>query len=182
MMERLDLGGVPAFWTEGPEPAMVALSFRSGMADEPPPLRGISHLVEHLSCFTFGDRDRDRDRVNGFVDLLRTVFFAQGTQDEVSAFLRDIARAIAEPRLDRLDTERRVLRTEAAGDPGDFTARQLFLRYGYAGFGASFVRELGLGWIGPHEVERWRGERFTAGNAAVWAHGPRPPEAPLELP
>jgi hypothetical protein len=44
------------------------------------------------------------------------------------------------------------------------------------------LQELGLRWMGPPEVERWRAERFTAGNAVAWVQSPEPPQLDLVLP
>ncbi|MDP9384616.1 MAG: insulinase family protein [Actinomycetota bacterium] len=178
-MERLEHGGVPLFWEQGPEPAIGALLFRAGEADEPPARRGQSHMVEHLALHRVGRREFS---TNGFVDLLQTGFYASGTAVEVSRFLHEVTLALGEPTQERFDRELDVLRTEAARDTGDFVSRILHLRYGSRGFGVAHLQELGLRWMRPPDVEEWRAERFTAGNAVAWMLSPRPPELDLRLP
>lgn len=178
-MERLERGGVPLYWEPGPEPATGALLFRAGEADEPPARRGQSHLVEHLALHRLGRREFS---TNGFVDLLETGFYACGTTAEVSAFLHDVTVSLSEPTQERFETELDVLRTEASQDGGDFLSRTLHLRFGSRGFGVVHLQELGLRWMRPQDVEGWRAERFTAGNAVAWMLSPQPPEIDLLLP
>ena len=178
-MERLEHGGIPVFWERGNGDAMAALVFRAGVADELPRRRGETHLVEHLTLFPLGRRPYD---YNGFVDSLYTVFHARGTQDEVTSFLSEVSRSLADLPLDRFDTEVEVLRTEAGRDAGDFLSRMLSLRFGLTGFGVTNVRELGLGVLTPADIERRRDQAFTAGNAAVWMYSPEPPRLDFELP
>ena len=153
--------------------------FRAGVADELPRRRGETHLVEHLALFPLGRRPYD---YNGFVDRLFTVFHARGTQDEVTSFLSEVSRSLADLPLDRFDTEVEVLRTEAGRDAGDFVSRMLSLRFGLTGFGVTNLRELGLGVLTPTDIEQRRNQAFTAGNAAVWMYSPEPPRLDFELP
>jgi zinc protease len=176
-MQRRDLGGLPLFFEEGPEPAMASLVFRVGVCDEEPTQRGITHIVEHLALFSLG---RPEHPYNGFVDLLQCTFFAHGTQQELEAFLSEVSNAIGDLPLDRLDAEKRVLQQEAAADAGDVVSQLLAHRFGNRGFGASNVQELGLRWLESEPIAQWARERFTRENAALWFHGPKPPgELPL---
>lgn len=168
---EIDIGqrtvdGTPVLWAEGPEPCTAALVFRTGRADETLPTAGLSHLVEHLALFRAGMR---RFPANGLVDTSRTVFWATGTKEEAAGFLCDIAAALGDLPLDRLEAEKRVLRTEeeSAGGGGAI-ARLLALRCGAAGYGLVDYRELGLHGLGPDEVAAWARERYTAGNAVAW--------------
>ena len=107
---------MPVHFAELPGAFSAALMFRTGRSDEPLGSCGISHLIEHLALFALGNPVH---AYNGFVDLTRTVFYASGTRDEVAALLRDVCAALAGLPLDRLQDERRVLKTElAAVDPG----------------------------------------------------------------
>jgi hypothetical protein len=110
VVERTAVDGVPVLWANGPEPYVGALVFRVGLADETLATLGLSHLVEHLALHAGGRRRFD---ANGFVDETRTVFWAAGTREEVCGFLADVAAGIGSLPLERLDTERRVLLTEA---------------------------------------------------------------------
>jgi zinc protease len=168
---EIDIGqrtvdGIPVLWAEGPEPYTAALVFRTGRADETLPTAGLSHLVEHLALFRAGMR---RFPANGLVDTSRTVFWATGTKEEAAGFLCDIAAALGDLPLDRLEAEKRVFRTEeeSAGGGGAI-ARLLALRCGAAGYGLVDYRELGLHGLGPDEVAAWARERYTAGNAVAW--------------
>ena len=178
-MERLDAGGVPLFYAQHDGPCEIALGFRAGIADELPVERGLTHAVEHLTLFAVGRRDHP---ANGFVDLIRTVFFATGTMEEATAFVHDVVRALGALPLDRLETELRVLRTEAGDDPASLVERELARRYGTLGPGVGLLKELALRDAAPETVERWRTERFTAQNAAMWFRGPEPPRLELALP
>lgn len=172
-------GGVPLFFEEGPEPAVASLIFRVGVVDEAPARRGITHLVEHLALFPLGRRDHS---YNGFVDALTCVFHAKGDQAELEAFLSDVAASLVALPFERLEIEKGVLRREADSSGADVVSRMLAFRFGRRGYGASLLTEMGLRWLGEEEVEAWRRERFTSGNAAVWMQGLRPPSVNFELP
>jgi hypothetical protein len=106
------------------------------------------------------------------VDQTRTVFWASGTREEVCSFLFDVARALASLPFHRLETERRVLRTEAGSAGGSGPVQVLLgLRFGPQGHGLCDYRELGLDHLQAGDVRHWVDERFTAGNAAVWLTG-----------
>ena len=79
-VRRTEIDGVPTFWHPAPGPLRAALIFRVGRADEQLAQAGISHLVEHLTLASLGERDHP---VNGFVDHHRTVFYSSGSAEEV---------------------------------------------------------------------------------------------------
>lgn len=108
--EQVD--GVPVVVVEAAGPSRCALIFRVGRADETLPTSGITHLVEHLAMHAVG---RTRYDTNAFVDPLRTVFHATGTPEQLTSFLQTVTGALAELPLHRLDGERRIVQTEAAG-------------------------------------------------------------------
>jgi hypothetical protein len=174
-VERTDVDGIPVFWAPAPGAFRAALLFRVGVADETPATRGITHLVEHLAMF---GSDSSAYETNGFVDLQRSVFYGSGERDDVLAWLRRCAAALADLPLERLGTELRILRTEAAsgGGGGGVQARLLDLRFGGHGFGLSNFREVGLRWLAEDDVAGWARSRFNRGNAAVWMTG-EPPES-----
>jgi predicted Zn-dependent peptidase len=133
--ERTLVDDVPVLWAEAPGPFTGALVFRAGGVDETLPTAGVSHLVEHLALFTAGTR---RFTVNGFVEGTRTAFWASGTRDEVTGFLTDVARALGDLPLERLDAERRVLRTEESSSGANGPPAVLLgLRYGPHGHASS---------------------------------------------
>lgn len=178
-MERIEISGVPGFWVQQEEPSVAALMFRVGRADETLATGGLTHIVEHLALFGVG---RVPYSYNGFVDRLRTVFYAGGTQAEVTDFVRLVAQQLGALPLDRLPTELRVLRTEAAADNGDFASRMLNLRYGVKDLGLSHFADLGLRWLAAPNVAEWAAATFTRGNAAFWFASPEPPQFDLDLP
>lgn len=177
--QRTERSGVPIWWSEAPGEVTASICFRVGRSDESLGTRGITHLVEHLALFPIG---RPEYGYNGFVDDGMAAFYAWGELDEVCGFLRSCAANLAALPLERLETERRVLRREADGfDPG-LAARLLNHRFGARGWGLGVFRELGLRWLGPDDVERWAAERFVAGNAVVWMTAEPPADFELGLP
>jgi zinc protease len=178
--ERTEVDGIPTFWAAAPGPFTAALQFRAGVADETLHTRGITHLIEHLALFASASR---WDEANGFVDAERCVFYARGERDEVLDWLRRCSVALASLPLDRLATERRILRAEEAGREGvGILPRLLEMRFGATGYGLANYRELGLRWLGEEEVGAWARERFTRGNAALWMTGEPPATFGLALP
>lgn len=178
--ERVDVDGVPVFWTSLPGELRAALMFRVGYVDEEPVRRGITHLVEHLVLSTIDDGVHHA--WNGFVDPMRTVFFAAGEPAEVAAFLAHICRVVGDLPVDRLDTEKRVLQAEAARQPAaGVWADLLHARYGMQGAGLVSLREFALDAAGPAEVTDWADQRFCRDNAAVWLTGEPPVNLALPL-
>lgn len=176
--QRSERGGIPIWWRATPGPFWATMMFRAGQADEPLSMRGITHLVEHLSLFPLGRRDHE---YNGFVDDVRCVFHAAGERDEVLEFLRLTAASLADLPLDRLELERRVLRSESAG-PDNVYTRMRGHRFGASGYGMPNYVELGLRWLGPEQVADWARTRFTSGNVVLWMSGEPPEDLGFELP
>jgi hypothetical protein len=109
-----EIDGVPAYWVAGTGPdressdeLRASLWFRAGMADLPLVQHGWLHLLEHSALH---GEDLIRRPVNGQVGLLHTAFHVQGSPTDVSAFLTRLCAWLADPRLDALEHERRVLR------------------------------------------------------------------------
>jgi hypothetical protein len=111
------------------------------------------------------------------------VFYARGERDEVLDWLRRCTEALADLPLDRLPTERRILRAEESGRESAGILPRLFeMRFGATSYGLANYLELGLRWLGEDEVAAWARERFTAGNAALWMSGEPPATLGLALP
>lgn len=179
-VQRTTVDGIPAWWAPADGPVVAALMFRTGRADETLATAGITHLVEHLALFPLGRCDYS---YNGFVDLNRCAFSASGTLDEIRDFLRGVTAALSDLPLDRLKTERRVLRTEAAQrEGGGLTSRLLAYRFGAAGYGLPLYAELGLRGLGPEAVGAWAAARFTRENAVLWMTIEPPDDLELTLP
>lgn len=177
--ERTEVDGVPVFWSEHGGELRAALVFRTGVIDEGVPQRGLTHLVEHLALSQVDDRLVHG--WNGFVDMVRTVFFASGEPEEVTSFLEHVCSTLSDLPVERLALEQGVLRAEAmnysAGTHGDL----LTARYGLRGPGAVVIREFGLEHASAAAVADWA-KRFSKGNAALWISGPPPDGIRLPLP
>ena len=161
------IGGLPTVWIPGPAPTMAGLVFRVGQADEPLAWRGSSHLIEHLALSGLDELYS----FNGQVGTISTMFFARGSQAEVSGFLQHVVDSLAQLPYDRLDAEARILRTEAAGHGGALSQAWGYL-YGATGLGVTNYQEMILEQPTADRLERWRTTWFNQSNAAVWVVGP----------
>jgi len=149
--------------------------FRVGRADETLATAGITHLVEHLALHRLGLSDL---HYNGATATTYTLFHVTGTEQEVVTYLNGVCAALRELPLERLETEKEILRTEAAGRGG---SSQLPLwRYGAQGYGLTSYSELGTWGLTPDAVRYWAQTRFTRDNAVLWLTGDRIP-AGLDL-
>ncbi|MFC5183130.1 peptidase M16 family protein [Actinomadura harenae] len=179
---RFDVDGVPVFWSPGDGSGQyrAALMFRTGRVDEPLARSGVTHLVEHLALHGLGREDR---HYNGSVDALTTVFQTHGTPGEVAAFLGGVCGALRDLPLDRLEDEKRVVRTEEEGRAPGIAATLALWRHGPSGLGMTGFPELGLPGLTGEDVASWTAARFTRGNAALGIVGGPPPEGlRLDLP
>jgi predicted Zn-dependent peptidase len=181
-INRTEVDGVRTLWVDEPGPMIATLAFRVGRSDEPTPMSGITHIVEHLALAGLGVQDYDH---NGFVDGQQTVFTSIGRPDEVKTFLEEVVRGLTQPPLDRLLLERRILREERSQRGPSIGGAVRWYRFGYAGQGRALGPgddELALDWLGPGPVEAWMRRWFTRQNAILWLTGPVPDGLRLELP
>lgn len=178
-IRRTEIGGIPCFWADAPPPFTATLVFRVGRCDETLPTAGITHLTEHILMPATPPRDIDR---NARVEDVYATFWASGNPTRALRFLEGLAGLIASPPLERLETERSILRTEGAGSAGHPVSASAALRYGARGHGLIGFDEYGLNTVGPEEISSWVGRYFTRENAALWMTGPPPKEFTLELP
>lgn len=173
--------GVPVLWTgEGGGRLSVGLVFRVGRADETLATSGVTHLLEHLVLFPVERADL---HVNGLTSPGTTTFRLDDADEaEVAEFLGAVCSGLRNPPVERLDTEKAILRTEGNGDRA--AGGELWLwRYGPAGFGLASYDEFGLDALTGDDVREWAATRFTKGNAALWIDGGPPPEGlRLDLP
>lgn len=158
--------GVPLLLASRPGPVTGGIFFRVGYADETLPIAGITHLVEHLALH---HRDLADRHANGHTLEQWTTFHATGTEDEAVAFLNEVCSTLRDLPLGRVETEKEILRTEAArnGRGGIETAMRVW-RYGARGPGLSGQGEDGLFGIGADEVAGWANTWFTSGNAVAF--------------
>ena len=179
IVQRTEVDGVPTLWIDEPGPMVASLMFRVGRCDEPTPMGGVSHIVEHLALARLGVQDYDH---NGFVDGDKTVFTTIGRPDEVVEFLGSVTAALGDLPTERLLLERRILREERAQRGPSIGGALRWYRYGYAGQGRGLGPgddELGLDWLGPEPVLAWARRWFTTGNAMLWLTGAPPSDLRL---
>jgi zinc protease len=181
-IQRTEVDGVTTLWMDEPGPMVAALCFRVGRSDEPTPMGGISHIVEHLALSGLGIQDYDH---NGFVEGHQTVFTSVGRPDEIKDFLESVAHGLVNLPTDRLLMERRILREEREQRGPSIGDALRWYRFGYAGQGRGHGpgdNEQGLEWLGPEPVYAWARRWFTRQNAVLWLTGPVPPGLRLDLP
>ena len=166
---RTEVCGIPTFVAEAPGPVIAALIFRVGMCDEALPIRGISHLCEHLALSSLDQRDHP---FNGFVTSNLTHFVVQGTADEVVQHFADVSAALRDLPVARFDKEIGILRAEAAGQPNVILDLLLKRRYGARGYGRVGFPEYGLRRLTADDAVTWAMQRFGASAATLWIAGP----------
>ena len=182
IVHETEVDGVRTMWIDEPGPLVAALCFRVGRSDEPTPMSGISHIVEHLALAGLGVQDYEH---NGMVDGQQTVFTNIGRPAEVVAFLSAVTRNLSDLPVERLLVERRILREERNQRGPSIGGAIRWYRFGYAGQGRALGPdddELGLGWVGPEAVAAWARRWYTRQNAILWLSGPVPPDLRLTLP
>ncbi|MFI1149071.1 M16 family metallopeptidase [Streptomyces sp. NPDC020817] len=161
-------------------PLTAGLLFRVGRADETLATSGITHLVEHLALHRHGLGDL---HYNGATAATYTHFHVTGTPADVVEYLNGVCAALRDLPMDRLDTEKEILRTEAAGKSHGPGHAATLWRYGSRSYGLTAYAEAGLHHLTADDVRTWARTRFTAENAVLWITGDRIPEGlDLKLP
>ncbi|CAM5552063.1 hypothetical protein SAVIM338S_04478 [Streptomyces avidinii] len=163
----------------GAGPLTAGLVFRVGGADETLATSGITHLVEHLALHGHG-RPGDPHR-HGPTAPAHTRFQVTGTPAEVVEYLGGVCAALRDLPLDRLETEKEILRTEAAGLSHGPARLPTMWRYGSRSYGLAGYAEAGLAGLTGAQVRDWARTRFTAGNAVLWITGAEFPEVLEDL-
>ncbi|MFI7500431.1 M16 family metallopeptidase [Streptomyces sp. NPDC049687] len=144
----------------------AGLFFRVGRADETLATAGITHLVEHLALHRLGLSDL---HYNGATANAYTLFHVTGSEEEVVRYLNSVCEALrGDLPMDRLETEKEILRTEAAGRGGGPAHQMPLWRYGAQSYGLSSYNELGTWNLTPDQVRHWAQTRFTRDNAVLW--------------
>jgi zinc protease len=175
-----EVDGVPMLSADIGEPLdTLCLLFRVGHSDEPFTRIGLTHLVEHLALNSVGPQPY---MWNGFVDLTMCAFYATGRPDEMAAFAGRVCATLANLPAERLESEIRVLRTEAMSRSRDASQTLLWYRFGAQAFGLSGQPEWALWTAKMPEIQAWADGRFTRRNAALWYVGRPPAELRLPLP
>lgn len=170
---------VPVYHVLDDGPVRAALMFRVGRGDEQAASGGITHVVEHLSLFRFGQQPY---QYNGNVDPIRTLFVANGHEAEVSGFLRMVCENLVDLPLERVPDELHVLRNESSRRSVGPVDHHGWLRWGLHATGLGYLPEFGLWRLGPDEVRAWAADWFASANVALVWVGPHVPPLALPLP
>ncbi|MGW2616120.1 M16 family metallopeptidase [Streptomyces sp. NPDC001500] len=151
----------------------AGLFFRVGRADETLATAGVTHLVEHLALHRLGLSDL---HYNGATANAYTLFHVTGREEEVVEYLNSVCAGLRDLPMQRLETEKEILRTEAAGRGGGPQQQMPLWRYGAQGYGLSSYTELGTWGLTPDQVRSWAETRFTRDNAVLWITSDRVPD------
>ena len=137
-IQHAEIDGVPALFARHSGPMQAGLVFRVGVADETFGRAGITHLVEHLALHRHGLTDY---HFNGATKAAFTHFHVQGNEQEVVAYLHSVCASLANLPMERLETEKEILRTEEAGRE---SSQIPLWRYGARGYGLASYPEFGV--------------------------------------
>jgi predicted Zn-dependent peptidase len=176
---RTLVDGVPTYYVDVDTPFVATLAFRVSTADERLARAGITHLAEHLAMPI--DEVRGVD-ANASVQFPWTLFWAVGPPASAAEQLVAVSENLVEPPLERFETERRILETEAAGigGPGPIGVGYT-LRFGARAYGLAGHQQHGLKAVTAEEVAAWTATYFTRANAVLWLTGPPPDELRVVL-
>ena len=173
MIRETEVDGVQTLLAPKSGPLMAGLTFRVGRADETLATAGITHLLEHLTLFHHGLSDY---HYNGATGSVVTHFHMQGSEEDVVTYLVGVCEALGNLPLDRLETEKGILRTEAAGRQGGVGDSMPLWRYGARGYGLVSYEELGLPRLSADDLRSWAATRFTRQNAVLWITSDQVPD------
>jgi predicted Zn-dependent peptidase len=151
----------------------AGLVFRVGRADETLATAGITHLVEHLALHEHGLGSM---HFNGQTDETFTHFHVEGSESEVVSYLNGVCRELNDLPVERLETEKDILRTEARSRGTSAAQSMALYRYGAQGYGLPSYDELGLPNATPDALRAWVARWFTRQNAALWISADRVPD------
>ncbi|MCX5405143.1 insulinase family protein [Streptomyces sp. NBC_00335] len=180
MITHTSVDGVPTLLAHRPGPVTAGLFFRVGRADETLATSGITHLVEHLALYRHGLSDL---HYNGATAAAYTHFHVTGTPADVVEYLTGVCTALGDLPMDRLSTEKEILRTEAVGHGRGAGHHSAIWRYGAQSYGLTSYPEAGLTGLTEEDVRGWAGEWFTRENAVLWITSDTVPEGlTLDLP
>jgi predicted Zn-dependent peptidase len=180
-VQRTDVGGIPVFSAPAPAEGWAAggLVFRVGHCDEPLPLRGITHLLEHLAAFSEGWRPYEYSADVGPGQMR---FGVDGTPDEVVEWLGLVARRLHDLPLGELGREQRVLLVESLAAGRNVESRLSRLRFGLSTFGLADFGQAVIGRAGAEQLQAWSARFCTRGNVVAWLLGVAPERLELQLP
>ena len=164
-MHLTEVHGIPTLFAYAPGPMRAGLVFRVGTADETLARAGVTHLVEHLALYRHGLAGY---HYNGATKAAFTHFHVEGAEHEIVAYLHGVCASLADLPMERLETEKEILRTEESRrEPGQLP----LWRYGAQGYGLVSYPEWGVRNLRPEDVQQWTRTWFTGGNAVLWIAG-----------
>ncbi|WP_371612722.1 M16 family metallopeptidase [Streptomyces clavifer] len=172
-IREAEVDGIRTVLAAGSGPVTAGLFFRVGVADETLATTGITHLVEHLALHRHGLSDL---HYNGATSATYTLFHVTGTPAEVTTYLNGVCAALRDLPLERLETEREILRTESAGRSRGPNHQLPLWRYGAQGYGLGSYTEHGPWHLTADAVRDWARTRFTRDNAVLWITSDTVPE------
>jgi zinc protease len=178
MTQLTEIDGVPVFTAPLAGTMAAGLVFRVGRADETLATTGITHLLEHLALHRHGLTDY---HFNGATDSVFTHFHVQGSEEDVVTYLHGVCDSLMDLPLDRLATEKSILRTESSSRGSGFNEAMPLWRYGARGYGLVSYPEWGLWRLTEKDVREWAQTWFTRENAALWIAGGNGVPAGLRL-
>lgn len=157
----------------------LTLHLGVGWADESFVTRGVTHAIEHL---VMAAAEPGRFESNACVTPFQTAFWANGPAPRVGRFLGEVAAALRDLPLDRLERERHVLEAETHGHT--YGAHEVLLksRFGNVGPGLGMFPGLGSLGLDPGVVAHHHAQWFVAGNAVLTVVGPMPEDLDVRLP
>ncbi|MGN9909908.1 insulinase family protein [Phytohabitans sp. LJ34] len=165
MIRETSVDGVQTLLAPKSGPLMAGLTFRVGRADETLATAGVTHLLEHLALFHLGLSDY---HYNGATGSVVTHFHMEGSEEDVVRYLAGVCDALGNLPVGRLETEKDILRTEAAGRSVGVADSMPLWRYGAQGYGLVSYDEMGLYRLSTDDVRRWAATWFTRQNAVLW--------------
>ncbi|GAA3206601.1 insulinase family protein [Dactylosporangium siamense] len=171
MLRHTEVDGVPTLLAPGSGPMVAGLTFRVGRVDEGLARTGITHLVEHLALHRHGVADHHNGVTGGIV----THFHLRGAEADIVRSLELVCDSLSDLPVERLETEKAILRAEAAGRADGVTALLPLWRYGAQHFGLVSYPEWGVDQLSADDVRAWAHTWFTRENAVLWISGDRVP-------
>ncbi|MER8030887.1 insulinase family protein [Streptomyces bauhiniae] len=169
--------GIPTLFVQAAGPMRAGLVFRVGIADETLGRGGLTHLIEHLALYRQGVADY---HYNGATKAAFTHFHVEGAEHEIAAYLTGVCASLTDLPMDRLETEREILRTEESRRDSGLLP---LWRYGAQGYGLVSYPEWGVRTASAQDVWQWAQSWFTADNAVLWIAGEHIPAGlSLKLP
>ncbi|MFI9393789.1 M16 family metallopeptidase [Streptomyces bauhiniae] len=169
--------GIPTLFVQAAGPMRAGLVFRVGIADETLGRAGLTHLIEHLALYRQGVADY---HYNGATKAAFTHFHVEGAEHEIVAYLTGVCASLTDLPMDRLETEKEILRTEESRRDSGLLP---LWRYGAQGYGLVSYPEWGVRNASAQDVWQWAQSWFTSDNAVLWIAGEHIPAGlSLKLP